>query len=105
MKPILVTLALLMPLTASAQQPSPWGYQYPPSQYGVPIAPIVPVMPNRNPNGPFGTGYSIVTTEDETAKDRGSDDEAPKRRTYTTKVVPNNIFGQPIEKRSPLWDW
>jgi hypothetical protein len=108
MKIILFTLALLTPVAVSAQPLNPWAPNYQVPQYGVsvaPIVPVVPVVPPANlPRNPYGTGYSIVTTEktqpDYIQQYLGNRDATT--HTTTTQVVPNNAWGQPIRPLN-LW--
>lgn len=109
MKTILFTLALLTPIAVSAQPLNPLLPGYQPPSYGVPVAPIVPVVPVAPPldlpRNPYGTGYSVVTTE-RTQPDyiqRYLGDRDATTHTTTTSVVPNNAWGQPIRPINPFW--
>jgi len=76
--------------------------------YVDPYAPIVPVAPPFGPAipipqgryaGPWGTGYSVVTTERESTdwlrKSLG-DPNHTYRRTVTS-ILPNDALGQPMQ--------
>ena len=72
----------------------------------VPVVPVVPAYPrNLIPPNPYGTGYSIVTTE-RTQPDyiqqylgvRGA-----TSNVTVTSVVPNNAWGAPIRPINPFW--
>ena len=106
MKALLLALALI-PTTALAQfdelnsigvDPNP----NPQPVYGIPVQPILPVPRDR---GPWGTGYSVVTT---TRSDRpntllGQDFSRDLVDSETvTKVVPNDALGNPI-RGVDLW--
>jgi len=109
MRTILLTLTLLAPIAVSAQPLNPWAPSYQVPQYGVPVAPIVPVVPvvppAELPRNPYGTGYSVVTTEktqpDYIQRYLGNRDATT--HTTTTSVVPNNAWGQPIRPINPFW--
>lgn len=109
MKHLLFTLALLTPFAVSAQPLNPWMPNYQPPSYGVPVASIVPVVPVAPPadlpRNPYGTGYSVVTTE-RTQPDyiqRYLGDRDATTHTTTTSIVPNNAWGQPIRPINPFW--
>lgn len=103
MKRILLTL-LLIPGTATAQIPEaqmreilglppqsiPQGY------IAQPVAPLVPVIPNNA--GPYGRGYSIVTTTREQPDiwRRYMGDRGATYQEQTTEVVPNDALGNPV---------
>jgi len=97
-----VTL-LALPAVAVAQ-PYP-GYVANEPRYVPAPQPVVPVYPNpwpvapaAQPRNPYGTGYSIVTTEVERPDyvrqylgERGA-----TTHETVTRVVPNNAYGAPI---------
>jgi len=65
----------------------------------VPVVPVYPVYPpNMIPRNPYGTGYSVVTTQ------RSSPDyiqnylgvRGATINTSVTSVVPNNAWGAPL---------
>lgn len=103
MKRILFTL-LLIPGTTTAQIPEaqmreilglppqniPQGY------IAQPVAPLVPVIPNNT--GPYGRGYSIVTTTREQPDiwRRYMGDRGATYQEQTTEVVPNDALGRPV---------
>lgn len=64
---------------------------------------VQPILPVPNDRGPWGTGYSVVTTErvipDIGGMIRG--DEDAKRRETVQKVVPNDAIGNPLRG----FDW
>ena len=106
MKALLLT-ALFIPSVAMAQDNYDWmvgndlDNQAPRNQQlNIGVQPVLPVPNNR---GPWGTGYSIVTTEREVpdpfAVYQGRRD-ATKRETIQ-KVVPNDALGNPIKG----FDW
>lgn len=118
MRTILLTIALLVPTVATAQtvdelmrevlaDNKPF-YQAPspllPSAV-VPVVPVVPMYPNAIPRNPYGTGYSIVTTE-RTQPDYIQQYLGVRGATSNvtiTSVVPNNAWGQPIRPINPFW--
>ena len=119
MRTILLTIALLVPTVATAQtvdelmrqvlaDNKPF-YQAPspllPSAV-VPVVPVVPMYPpNAIPRNPYGTGYSIVTTE-RTQPDYVQQYLGVRGATSNvtiTSVVPNNAWGQPIRPINPFW--
>lgn len=70
----------------------------------VPVVPVVPLYPpNAIPNNPYGTGYSVVTTErvqpDYVQQYLGV--KGAVSHTTVTSVVPNNAWGAPM--RPPLF--
>lgn len=99
---IFLTLALFLPVMASAQSNDPIGdmvqryieQQYPtqPQQvYGLPVQPVLPVPQDR---GPWGTGYSIVTNSRPT---RNLWDRDVTGSETVQRVVPNDALGQPMK--------
>ena len=103
MKPILFTLALLTPFTVSAQAINPWIPIVQGSQYSVPVAPVVPVVPRQLPPNPWGTGYSVVTTT-RTKPDlfrQAMGERGATMEETTTQTVPNDAGGNPM-KSSPF---
>jgi len=89
-----------------AEQPSLFG-QYSQQPIIAPIVPIVPgyVPPANIPVNPYGTGYSVVTTErvgpDYVQQYLGNRNAVT--HTTVTSVVPNNAWGQPIRPINPYW--
>jgi hypothetical protein len=101
MKTILTLIAML-PSVAMAQMTPDQIRQYqevmgfvqpqqPAPVYGLPVQPVLPVPQDR---GPWGTGYSIVTTT------------RPKQNIFNRdltgeetvqRVVPNDALGQPMK--------
>lgn len=63
--------------------------------YGIPVQPVLPVPNDR---GPWGTGYSVVTTTRPTAQLYDSDVTGSET---VQRVVPNGVLGQPI--KGPNW--
>lgn len=99
----LFLIACCLPVMATAQSLDPAGdifrryidQQYPIQQpqqaYGLPVQPVLPVPQD---NGPWGTGYSVVTTT------------RPKTNLYdrdmvgsetVQRIVPNDALGQPMK--------
>jgi hypothetical protein len=117
MRTIITAIALLTPCAAYAQTYSELMQEVLQDKQGLyadvvapqPILPVVPVVPmyppNAIPRNPYGTGYSIVTTErsqpDYIQRYLGIKDATT--RTTTTSVVPNNAWGQPIRPINPFW--
>ena len=121
MRTILLTIALLVPVAGLQSKPTVATAQTidelmrevladnKPFYAPQPIVPVVPVYPmyppNAIPRNPYGTGYSIVTTE-RTQPDyiqqylgvRGA-----TSNVTVTSVVPNNAWGQPIRPINPFW--
>lgn len=65
------------------------------AQVVVGVQPIIPVPRDK---GPWGTGYSVITTERDTVDPFGvymGDDDARKRETVQ-RVVPNGPLGNPL---------
>ena len=103
----IIFIALLMPTIAQADDAAfdQWllnealGRNQPQQTapaYGVPVQPVLPVPQDR---GPWGTGYSVVTTT------------RPKTNLYdrdlvgsetVQRVVPNDGLGQPMRGLDPL---
>jgi hypothetical protein len=108
MKKILLTLAFL-PLAASAQsEPNAldWAIangtfdkqqQQQQPVYGLPVQPVLPVPQDR---GPWGTGYSIVTT---TRPQRSLWDRDLTGSETVQRVVPNDGLGQPMRGLDLGW--
>lgn len=103
----LLTLALFLPVIASAQSSDPAGdifrqyveQQYPtqPQQvYGLPVQPVLPVPQD---NGPWGTGYSVVTNSRPT---RNLYDRDMVGSETVQRIVPNDALGQPMRGLDPL---
>ncbi len=103
MKKYMIALAF-MPSVALAQSGNPTldalrqslGLQpLPPQQvapsYGLPVQPVLPVPQD---NGPWGTGYSVVTTTRE--KVNIFDRDLTGQETVQ-RVVPNGANGQPMK--------
>jgi hypothetical protein len=102
MKKILLTLAFL-PLAASAQECDsvcqifreayglPETNQPQAPSYGLPVQPVLPVPQDK---GPWGTGYSIVTT---TKPKRNIFDSDLTGEETVQRVVPNDALGQPLK--------
>lgn len=59
--------------------------------YGLPVQPVLPVPQDR---GPWGTGYSIVTT---TKPKRNIFDSDLTGEETVQRVVPNDALGQPLK--------
>ena len=59
--------------------------------YGLPVQPVLPVPQDK---GPWGTGYSIVTT---TRPTRNLWDQDRTGAETVQRVVPNNAIGQPMK--------
>jgi len=103
MKRILLTL-LALPTVANAQVTQEQmgailGIPQPvvPQPYiAQPVAPLVPVVPNNA--GPYGRGYSIVTTTREQPDiwRRYMGDRGATYQEQTTEVVPNDALGNPV---------
>lgn len=103
----LLTLALFMPVMALAQNNDPAGdifqryidSQYPTQQpqqvYGLPVQPVLPVPQD---NGPWGTGYSIVTNSRPT---RNLYDRDVVGSETVQRIVPNDALGQPMRGLDP----
>lgn len=99
MKTILTLIAML-PSVAMAQVTQEqfnaiMGFPPPPQQpapvYGLPVQPVLPVPQDR---GPWGTGYSIVTT---TKPKRNIFDSDLTGQETVQRVVPNDALGQPLK--------
>lgn len=63
--------------------------------YGIPVQPVLPVPNDR---GPWGTGYSVVTTTRPTTQLYDSDMTGSET---IQRVVPNGVLGQPL--KGPNW--
>ena len=99
MKTILTIIAML-PSVAMAQVTQEqfnaiMGFPPPPQQpapvYGLPVQPVLPVPQDK---GPWGTGYSIVTT---TKPKRNIFDRDLTGEETVQRVVPNDALGQPLK--------
>lgn len=103
MKKLLLIALVAAPVTALAQDslgfPNPYLYPtpIPAPVYGLPVQPVLPVPNDR---GPWGTGYSIVTTT------------KPKTNIFNRdltgsetvqRIVPNDALGQPIKGLDLPW--
>lgn len=97
----LLTVFLFAPIVATAQSNDPVGdifreayglpaQQQPAPVYGLPIQPVLPVPQDR---GPWGTGYSVVTT---TRPQRNLWDRDVVGSETVQRVVPNDGLGQPM---------
>lgn len=113
MKQIIFLTALLVPAMGYAQSYSELmrevlaeNQPYYAPQQQVPIVPVVPVVPayprNLIPPNPYGTGYSVVTTQttqpnyiQQYLGIRGA-----TSNVTVTSVVPNNAWGAPL--RPPI---
>lgn len=100
----------MMPLSALAQNEPHWqlydmlqAQQQAQQQqqvapiYGVPLQPVLPVPQD---NGPWGTGYSIVTT---TRPTRQWYDRDVTGSETVQRVVPNDALGRPQRGLGDLW--
>lgn len=96
---ILSTLTLFLPVMAVAED-TRWVEEYaermyptkPQQQvYGVPVQPVLPVPQDQ---GPWGTGYSIVTS---TRPTRNLWDRDVTGSETVQRVVPNDALGQPMK--------
>jgi hypothetical protein len=107
MKKILLTLAFL-PVTALAQEcdsvcqvfREAYGLPAvatPAPSYGLPVQPVLPIPQD---NGPWGTGYSIVTT---TRPQRNLWDRDLTGSETVQRVVPNDGLGQPMRGLDLGW--
>ena len=108
MRTILIALAFL-PLAAVAQECDavcqvyrqhfnlPESNQQPAPSYGLPVQPVLPVPQDR---GPWGTGYSIVTT---TRPQRNLWDRDLTGSETVQRVVPNDGLGQPMRGLDLGW--
>lgn len=106
MKKILLTLALL-PVTAFAQECDSVCQIYrqglglsvttPAPSYGLPVQPVLPVPDDR---GPWGTGYSIVTT---TRPQQNLWNRDLTGSETVQRVVPNDGLGQPMRGLDLGW--
>ena len=65
-----------------------------------PGLPIQPVLPVPQDNGPWGTGYSIVTT---TRPQRSIYDQDVMGSETVQRVVPNDGLGQPMRGLDLGW--
>jgi hypothetical protein len=106
MKKTLIALAFL-PLAASAQEcdsvcqifREAYGLPVttPAPSYGLPVQPVIPVPQDK---GPWGTGYSIVTT---TRPQRNVWDRDLTGSETVQRVVPNDGLGQPMRGLDLGW--
>jgi hypothetical protein len=104
MRKILIALTFI-PLAASAQsEPNAldWaiansGFATPAPAYGLPVQPVLPVPQDK---GPWGTGYSIVTT---TRPQRNLWDRDLTGSETVQRVVPNDGLGQPMRGLDLGW--
>lgn len=98
MKKLLLTL-LIIPTTATAQYQYPTGalYSTPAPAYGLPVQPVLPVPADR---GPWGTGYSIVTT---TKPVESIFDRDVTGSETVQRIVPNDALGQPMKGLDLHW--
>ena len=97
----LLALLLFAPFAAQAQSNDPYdrifreSFGLPPAQQqqpsaGIAVQPIIPVPQDR---GPWGTGYSVVTT---TRPQRNLWDRDVVGSETVQRVVPNDAVGQPM---------
>jgi hypothetical protein len=107
-RPFLCLILALTPLTASAQVPPEvvreilgLPPQVAPQPYIVQPQPLVPIIPNNA--GPYGRGYSIITTtrEQPDVWRRYMGERGATYQEQTTEVVPNNALGNPIRPFRP----
>ena len=108
MKKALLTL-LFLPLTVSAQECDSvcqiyrdhFGISAPtqpqPPVYGIPVQPVLPVPQDK---GPWGTGYSVVTT---TRPQKNLWDKDLTGSETVQRVVPNDGLGQPMRGLDLGW--
>jgi len=108
MKKLLLALTLL-PIAASAQECDsvcqifreayglPATNQPQAPSYGLPVQPVIPVPQDR---GPWGTGYSVVTT---TRPQRNLFDRDLTGSETVQRVVPNDGLGQPMRGLDLGW--
>lgn len=99
MKTIIATLAFL-PCLASAQVTQEqfnaiMGFTQPQQAQPAPVygLPVQPVLPVPQDNGPWGRGYSIVTT---TRERRNLFDRDLTGEETVQRIVPNDALGQPM---------
>lgn len=71
--------------------------QQPAPSYGLPVQPVIPVPQDR---GPWGTGYSVVTT---TRPQRNLWDRDVTGSETVQRVVPNDGLGQPMRGLDLGW--
>jgi len=103
----LLTVLLFAPIVAQAQSNDPAGdifreaFGLPPAQQqqpsGIAVQPIIPVPQDR---GPWGTGYSVVTT---TRPQRNLWDRDVVGSETVQRVVPNDGLGQPMRGLDLGW--
>jgi hypothetical protein len=108
MKKLFLALALL-PIAASAQECDgpcqvfrkhfglPVTNQQPAPSYGLPVQPVLPVPQDK---GPWGTGYSIVTT---TRPQQNLWNRDVTGSETVQRVVPNDGLGQPMRGLDLGW--
>lgn len=103
---IVLSLILAMPIVANAQSNDPVGDvfrkaygvpQQPAPVYGLPVQPVLPVPQD---NGPWGTGYSIVTT---TRPQQNLWNRDLTGSETVQRVVPNDGLGQPMRGLDLGW--
>jgi hypothetical protein len=99
---IVLSLILAMPIMATAQECDsvcqvyrqhfglPETNSQPAPSYGLPVQPVLPVPQDR---GPWGTGYSVVTT---TRPKTNLFDRDMVGAETVQRVVPNDGLGQPM---------
>lgn len=110
MRKILLTLAFL-PLAATAQECDsvcqifreayglPETNQQQAPSYGLPVQPALPVPQDK---GPWGTGYSIVTS---TRPQRNLYDRDVTGSETVQRIVPNDALGQPMRGLDLTTGW
>lgn len=98
---VILVVILAMPIVASAQSDdalNQWlvdealkrTQPQPQQVYGLPVQPVLPVPQD---NGPWGTGYSVVTT---TRPKTNLFDRDMVGSETVQRVVPNDGLGQPM---------
>ena len=101
MKKLLLITLLAAPVTALAQDgiafPEQLLYATPVPVYGLPVQPVLPVPHDR---GPWGTGYSIVTT---TKPKTNIFDRDLTGSETVQRIVPNDALGQPMKGLDLPW--
>lgn len=97
----LILALCLIPCMASAEPMSPVFREYlglPPVAPTPIVVPVIPYQPLPADKGPFGQGYSVVTT---TRPQRNLWDRDVTGSETVQRVVPNDAFGQPIRPYNP----